>query len=62
MKRERLYECLFHCGEQPKQEICFWSCHRKGSKANTEGALRTIRRKYGVRTRQSAVIDDIWRV
>lgn len=61
MKRERLYECFFHCGEQPTQEIYFWSCNRKGSKANTEDALRTIRRRYGVRTRQSAVIDAIMR-
>lgn len=61
MKRERLYDCFFHCGDQPTQEICFWSCHRRGSKANTEDALRVIRRKYGVRTRQSTVIDAIMR-
>lgn len=61
MKRERAYECLFHCGDQPTQDILFWSCHRKGSKANEEDAYRAIARKYGIRTRKSAIIDAIWR-
>lgn len=39
MKRERAYVCFFHCGEQPTQEILFWSRYRKGSMGNKEDAL-----------------------
>lgn len=61
MKRERTYKCFFHCGEQPTQEILFYSYNRKGSKANKEDALRMIRRRKGIRTYETAVIDAIWR-
>lgn len=61
MNRRRLYTCIFHCGDQPTQEMLFWSCKRKGSKTNEEDAYRAIARKYGIRTRKYAVIDAIWR-
>ena len=39
----------------------FVSFHRKGSKANIDDAYRAIKRKFGVRVRQSAEIDSIVR-
>lgn len=60
--RTRLYHCVFHLGEHgTTQEFIFSSCSRKGSKRNTEDAYSAIRKKYGVRARETAVIDAIWR-
>lgn len=61
MKRERAYVCFFHCGEQPTQNILFWSRYRKGSMGNKEDALGTIWRLKGDRAYEYAVIDAIWR-
>lgn len=61
MRKLRQYMCTFHCGEQPIGTVMYVSFHRKGSKANRDDAYRAIKRKFGVRVRQSAEIDSIVR-
>lgn len=61
MRKMRLYECVFHTGDEPEIELLFWSEYRAGSRVNRNDAYRAIKKKYGMRMRKYAVIDAIKR-
>lgn len=61
MRKMRLYICFFHTGDEPEIELLFWSEYRAGSRVNRDDAYRAIKKKYGMRTREHAVIDGIQR-
>lgn len=61
MLKMRLYICFFHTGDERTNDLLFWSEFRAGSRANRDDAYRAIKRKFGVRVRQSAEIDSIVR-
>lgn len=61
MLKMRLYICFFHTGDERTNDLLFWSEYRAGSRANRDDAYRAIKKTYGVRTRECAVIDAIQR-